>query len=59
MPGPSKRIQQSMCNALLGADSLPDVSRAVRVTSVGPGSRQYVIVLPPPMRPSSEKTPFR
>src|SRR5918994_3285213 len=52
-------VQQSMCSALLGADSLPEVSTAVRVTSVGPGSRQYVIVLPPPIRPSSEKTPFR
>src|SRR5512133_156918 len=52
-------VQQSMCSALLGADSLPDVSTAVRTTSVGPGSRQYVIVLPPPIRPSSEKAPFR
>jgi hypothetical protein len=45
--------------ALLGADTLPDVSTALRTIWVGPATRQYVIVDPYPITPSSFRTPFK
>ena len=51
--------QQSNVIALLGADTLPDVSTALRTIWVGPAARQYVIVDPYPITPSSLRTPFK
>jgi hypothetical protein len=51
--------QHSNRSSLLGPDTFPDESTAFIVTTVGPMSRQYVIVEPYPSAACSSKIPSR